>query len=164
MNVTNFIWGAALLLTALMAGLYYAYSCSVNPGLGQLADGDYIKAMQSINRAIQNPVFFVGFFGPVVLLPVLVFLVRGNDSKVCIALVVASAVLYIFGSFGVTIFCNVPLNEQLDKVDVASQSTESLKEIAATFKSKWNSWHSVRTMASILSLIALVAGCMVRGK
>jgi len=44
--------------TSLIAGLFYAYSCSVNPGLRRLADKEYLTAMQSINKAILNPVFF----------------------------------------------------------------------------------------------------------
>jgi uncharacterized membrane protein len=48
-------------VTALIAGLFYAYTCSVNIGLGKLPDEGYIAAMQSINREILNLLFFVSF-------------------------------------------------------------------------------------------------------
>ena len=57
MTTTNIILTIAATTTALIAGLLYAYSCSVNIGLGRLADAEYISAMQSINKAIQNPLF-----------------------------------------------------------------------------------------------------------
>jgi uncharacterized membrane protein len=57
-----------ILLSGLVAGLLYAYSCSVNSGLKNLPDAAYLKAMQSINIAIQNPLFFASFLGLPVLL------------------------------------------------------------------------------------------------
>lgn len=47
--------------TALISGLLYAFTCSVNLGLGRLPDWAYINAMQSINRAILNPLFLLVF-------------------------------------------------------------------------------------------------------
>ena len=47
----------------LLAGLFYAYSVSVVPGLGQADDRTLVDGMQQINEAIENPVFFVGFLG-----------------------------------------------------------------------------------------------------
>ncbi len=64
--------------TALMAGLFYAFSCSVNLGLARLSNAEYISAMQSTNRAIQNPIFFAAFFGAPILLPLSVFLHYGQ--------------------------------------------------------------------------------------
>ena len=52
MTTTNIILTIAATTTALITGLLYAYSCSVNIGLGRLADAEYIAAMQSINKAI----------------------------------------------------------------------------------------------------------------
>ena len=52
-----------------MAGLFYAYACSVNPGLGRLPDTGYLAAMQSINRAILNPFFLLVFMGALIILP-----------------------------------------------------------------------------------------------
>jgi len=64
----NFVQFAAILLTGLVAGLLFGYSCSVVAGLGDLSAREYILAFQSINRAILNPYFFSVFFGSPVIL------------------------------------------------------------------------------------------------
>ena len=46
---------AATITTGLMAGLYYAYACSVMPGLSRTDDRTFVSAMQQINVAIINP-------------------------------------------------------------------------------------------------------------
>ncbi|MET3535054.1 anthrone oxygenase family protein [Chryseobacterium limigenitum] len=71
--MTTILLIVTAVLTALIAGLFYAYSCSVVLGLGKLSDTEYLKAMQSINREILNPVFFVSFMGTAVLLPISTF-------------------------------------------------------------------------------------------
>ena len=60
----------SVLLSGLIMGLLYGYACSVNPGLNKLSDAEYLRAMQSINTAIQNPVFFISFMGTLFILPV----------------------------------------------------------------------------------------------
>src|SRR5206468_9628718 len=70
MTFANIILLATATTTALIAGLFYAYSCSVNAGLGKLSDAAYLAAMQSINREILNPLFFMSFMGTLLLLPV----------------------------------------------------------------------------------------------
>ena len=60
----------AVVLTGLSAGLFCAWSVSVIPGTKRVADLAYLETMQSINRAILNPVFFLIFFGSVVLLSI----------------------------------------------------------------------------------------------
>lgn len=59
--------GAAMLAMGLIAGLFYAYACSVMPGLARTDDRALVDAMQQINEAILNPVFALSFFGAPVL-------------------------------------------------------------------------------------------------
>ena len=63
-----------VLLTALITGFFYAYSCSVNGGLKRLPDQEYLRAMQSINKAVLNPLFFMSFFGTLVMLPLTIWM------------------------------------------------------------------------------------------
>jgi uncharacterized membrane protein len=69
MTTGSLILAATATFSALMAGLFFAYSVSVSPGLGRLPDNAYLPSMQHINRAIQNPLFFVVFFGCLASLP-----------------------------------------------------------------------------------------------
>ncbi|WP_166179556.1 hypothetical protein [Rubrobacter tropicus] len=55
----------ATLTTGLVAGVFYAYSVSVNLGLAGQPDAGYVATMNAINEKIQNPLFFAGFIGSV---------------------------------------------------------------------------------------------------
>jgi uncharacterized membrane protein len=59
-NITLII---AATTTALMAGLFFAWSYSITLGLARLSDEAYIAAMQAGNRTILNPTFYIVFFG-----------------------------------------------------------------------------------------------------
>ena len=78
MNISDIILVITATMTALMAGLFYAWSCSVMLGFARLPDREFVSAMQSTNRAIQNLVFFTAFFGAPILLPLSVFLHYGQ--------------------------------------------------------------------------------------
>ena len=54
---------AATLATGLMAGLYFAFSCAVMPGLARTDDRTFVAAMQWINVRILNGWFALAFGG-----------------------------------------------------------------------------------------------------
>lgn len=70
----NIVLILAATAAALMAGLFYSWSCSVVPGLAKLSDANYLASMQAMNKAILNPVFFSSFFGTLLLLPISTFI------------------------------------------------------------------------------------------
>lgn len=144
--------------TALVAGLFYAYSCSVNPGLGRLPDAGYLAAMQSINRAILNPVFFASFLGSLVLLPLCSWVYRGDTSALWYLL--AATGMYFGGVFGVTMAGNVPLNNALDKLELSGASAAQLAKYRESFEQRWNRLNLVRTVAAILTLVLVVLACI----
>lgn len=155
--IYKIILAATLLVTALIAGLFYAYSCSVNPGLHRLTDGEYLRSMQNINRAILNPVFYASFMGAFFLLPVCTYVVYRHDGiSLSFWFILAAALLYIIGTFGVTIAGNVPLNEMLDKFDTQSATVQEIRAFRTKFEMPWNRLHTIRTIANILSLICAI--------
>ena len=148
--------------TALIAGLMYAYSCSVNPGLGRLPDSEYIRAMQSINRAILNPLFFISFIGTLLLLPLSTWLhYRAGLSNAFMLMLIATLV-YVIGVFGVTMFGNVPLNDAMDKFNVSSANVDSIAKQRIDFEIPWNRLHTIRTLASMVSLVLVIIACVTR--
>ena len=154
---------SACFLTALIAGLFYAYSCSVNTGLGRLSDGEYLRAMQSINRAILNPWFFASFIGTLILLPVCTWMAYRNESaSMTFYFLLTAALIYCIGVFGVTIFGNVPLNEILDKFDIGSATEQEIKVQRIAFEKQWNRFHLVRAIASQISLVLTLAALVIR--
>ncbi|ATN04961.1 hypothetical protein CRN76_05890 [Chryseobacterium indologenes] len=154
---TLLLLGTAV-LTALIAGLFYAYSCSVVLGLGKLSDAEYLKAMQNINREILNPVFFMSFMGTAILLPVSAFVFRGQQPTFVFLLLATLA--YLIGVFGVTAGGNVPMNDILDKFDIAGSSAEAVKQMRDNFESRWNFLNNIRTVFSIISITLVVCACI----
>ncbi len=138
--LTNIILVITAKTTALMAGLFYAFSCSVNLGLARLSNAEYISAMQSINRAIQNPVFFAAFFGAPILLPLSVFLHYGQPLSMRFLFLLAATIIYLVGTFGVTVFGNVPLNNILDRFDLQAASEDEMALQRANFERRWNNF------------------------
>lgn len=150
--------------TGLIAGLFYAYTCSVNPGLGKLPDKEYLAAMQSINRAILNPVFLSTFAGTLLLLPLSTWLSYTKPASSSFILMLISALVYAVGVFGVTMFGNVPLNEVLDKFNLGSASAEEISTQRAMFEAPWNWLHNIRTLGALISLVLAVAACIFHSK
>lgn len=145
-------------LTALIAGLFYAYSCSVVLGLGKLSDAEYLKAMQNINREILNPVFFMSFMGTAILLPVSAFFLRGEQSVFIFLLLATLA--YLIGVFGVTVVGNVPMNDQLDRFDITGSTTEAIRQMRDNFENRWNFLNNIRTAFSVISIALTVCACI----
>lgn len=140
-----------LLFSGLIAGLLYSYSCSVNIGLKALPDESYLKAMQSINVAIQNPYFFSCFVGLLLLFPLTAWGWYTKPLSPTFYLLLAASILYYIGVFGVTIFGNVPLNNQLAQFDISAASQNDISAMRLTFESAWNKYHFIRTVAAILA-------------
>lgn len=158
----DFILTITLITTALIAGLFYSYACSVNLGLGKLSDQHYLSAMQSINREILNPVFFASFMGTLVLLPISAWLQYRTGISLSAHLLLAAAVTYAIGVFGVTIFGNVPLNNALDKFDLHTASAVDMTARRTGFELPWNRLNTIRTIAAIVSLVLAVVACIYR--
>lgn len=154
MTVQNIILVVAAMVTALMAGLFYAFSCAVNLGLARLSNAEYISAMQSINRAIQNPVFFAAFFGAPIFLLLSTFLHYGQSMR--FRFLLAATVIYLIGTFGITVFGNVPLNNALDGFNLETASEEEIALQRANFEMRWNNLNTVRTVYSTLAVILVV--------
>lgn len=142
---------------ALMAGLFYAYSCSVVIGLGKLNDLEYLKAMQSINKEILNPVFFAAFLGILPLLPLNTYL---HAHQANFWLLVFAMIVYLVGVFGVTVTGNIPLNNSLENFNILAADSEAIQAQRALFENRWNTLNHVRTICSIITVVLLIIACL----
>lgn len=147
--------------TALMAGLFFAWSCSVTIGIARLPDNGYIAAFQSMNRAILNLVFLACFMGTLLLLPVVTFMHYTPNPSGRFWFLLAASVLYGLGVFGVTMAFNVPMNETLDKFPLQTASPQEMAALRAWFEGRWNNLNMVRTIAGTLSVICVIIACMI---
>ena len=151
---------SATLITSLLAGIFLAYEISINPALKLLPDHEYIRTMQAINRVIQNPLFFIVFIGPVALLPLSVLMLR-HQVGYGAWLMAAASVLYIFGTFGITVTANVPLNDKLDKIVVESLSPSQAAAARQRYARPWNRLHTVRTWLAIAAATLCIAALLI---
>jgi uncharacterized membrane protein len=141
----------ALLLTGLSAGLFYAWQVSVIPGTRRVPDLTYLESMQAINRAILNPAFFLTFFGAPLVLAIST--VQQFQAGNAFWLLLAATLLYGFGTFGVTAFGNVPLNDALDILDLAELGEQEITRFRADYERRWNRLHLIRTIFAVASFI-----------
>ncbi len=146
----------ALFSVALTAGLFYAWEVSVIPGTKKISDRSYVEAMQSINRAILNPWFFVMFLGSVLSLPALSYLQYTVAVDGRFWLITAATSIYLVGMLGVTMFGNVPLNEALDKVEITILAQDELDQTRQTYEKRWNRLNKVRTVAALAAFALLL--------
>ncbi|MFC6084519.1 anthrone oxygenase family protein [Sphaerisporangium aureirubrum] len=131
---------ATVLTTGLMAGLFFAYSFSVMPGLALSSDRVLVETMQNINRAIINPVFMLPFVGSI---PLLIAVVIMSVDDPALPWLIAALILYVV-SFLVTMAANVPLNNRLDQAG----DPEHIPDLAAVrrgFEPRWVTFNLVRT-------------------
>ena len=142
----------AIILTGLSAGLFFAWEVSVIPGTKKIGDSSYIETMQSINRAILNPVFMLIFIGPIVLQGLSAYQSRGTQA---FWLVLASVIIYALGTFGVTGLGNVPLNDMLDAVNMNNLNNGELATTRSDYEGPWNKLNKIRTFFAVLSFLLL---------
>jgi uncharacterized membrane protein len=137
---------SASLGSGLIGGLFFIFSNTIMRALDALPAGGAVAAMNSVNRVILNPLFFLAFFGTALLCVVLLIgLASRPSSRV---LVIAGALLYLTGSIGVTMVFNVPLNNKLQAVLPAAMDMEAQWR---AYRRPWTLWNHVRTVACLLS-------------
>jgi uncharacterized membrane protein len=147
----------AVLMTGGMAGVFFAFSVAVMPGLDAAKATAAIAAMQGINQKIQNPVFLLTFVGaPLVGAVAGGVLVAAGERRAAL-LFFAAAAVYVLGSFLPTMAVNVPMNNDLDAVSIPSDLADAAR-VWADYSTRWTAWNHLRTAASAISLLLMAVG------
>jgi uncharacterized membrane protein len=121
--------------------------------LAQQSPESGIRSMQAINITIINPLFFLVFLGTALASVILVITALPRLSSPGTILLLVGCVIYIIGTFGVTMAFNVPLNNKLAVLD---PSTTQAAEFWREYVSSWMQWNHVRTVAAILASLLLI--------
>jgi len=151
----------ATLLCSLVAGFLFAFATIVMPGIKTLNDREFIRAFQVIDGVIQNnqPLFVAVWLGSVVTSVAAAALGFGQLDGVQRLLLVLAPLVYILGVQLSTFTINVPLNNQLQALNVDAMDEAALKAARMNFEPGWNRWNLVRTpfagLASVLFMILL---------
>jgi uncharacterized membrane protein len=155
----------ATLGSALMAGLFFAFSIAVMKALGVLPPTQGIAAMQSINRVVVNRGFLVVFFGTgaACIAVIVAALLDGGAADGAFAtgsvFAIAGSFLYLAGTLLVTMVFNVPRNNALARADAASTEGAALWR---RYLVEWTAWNHVRTATSLAATACLVVALIRR--
>ena len=150
--LTALTWLSAL-GSALIAGVFFAFSTFVMAAFGRRPAAESIAAMQEINVVVVRSGFMAVFLGTAVTSALLALfaLLRWDDPRAIWWL--AGAALYVLGTFVLTIVRNVPLNDRLAAVDPASPEGADVWKL---YLSDWTWWNTVRTAASLAATAAFI--------
>lgn len=161
MKTESIILAIAILLTGLMAGIFFTWSNAVKPGIGKLSDIEYLRSLQSMNRVILNKAFlgiFMGAVVAVVLVPIFHF--KLHQSNIFWLLIFSFATYWV-GVFGVTIFGNIPLNKTLDKTNLETTTPDGLKALRIIIEDKWNKFNLIRSYSSVITFTLLIISSII---
>ncbi|MBB2915515.1 putative membrane protein [Streptosporangium becharense] len=145
---------AATITTGLVAGLFYAYACSVMPGLSRTDDRTFVGTMQSINVAILNGWFAVCFLGAPVTTGVAAGLHLHREGRAALPWIAAAFVLYA-ATIAVTAAVSVPMNNVLDAAGEPGRIAD-LPAVRRDFEAGWVRWNLVRAVTSAAAFACLV--------
>ena len=131
-----------------IGGVFFAFSAFVMKSLAQLPASHGVAAMQRINVVVLNPLFLSLFMGTAVLCVSCVVVSFVPWSAPRSPLLLAAGLLYLAGSWGVTIAFNVPRNNRLAGANAESSDAVTYWPV---YVREWSMWNHVRTVASVAS-------------
>ena len=146
-----------MLLTAiasgLSAGIYFTFSNVIMKALAQRPPAQGIAAMQAINITVINPSFMLIFFGTGLACILLMILLLFQSPHFSHFFWLGGTLLYLIGTLGVTMFRNVPLNNQLA---IAVPETDEASRIWEKYLTDWTVWNHVRTITGAIATALLI--------
>ena len=151
-NLTTVLTIVALLGSAVIGGVFFAFSSFIMKALGRVPSQEGIAAMQSINVVVINPSFSGTFMGTAALCVVIAFVAVLNWGVPSAPYLLAGALAYFAGTFLVTMFGNVPLNNALAAVGATDPDAVPVWE---HYLDRWTFWNTVRTIAALVAVLLL---------
>jgi uncharacterized membrane protein len=152
-EILTFLTIFAALGSGMIGGLLFAFSNFVMRAIAQQTPESGIRSMQAINITIINPLFFLVFLGTALASLILAITALPRLSSPGTIFLLIGCAFYIFGTFGVTMAFNVPLNNRLAVLD---PSTTPAAEFWREYITSWTQWNHVRTIAAILASLLLI--------
>ena len=147
----------ALLGSALVGGIFFAFSSFIMRALADVSSAEGVGAMQSINVVVINPSFLGAFFGTAVLSLFAGGIALASWGSPAASYFFGAALFYLVGTILVTILGNVPLNNQLAAVVATDPGTH---EVWEHYLDRWVMWNHVRTAAALVAALLYTLGLM----
>src|SRR5699024_1895205 len=137
----------------LLAGAFFVFSCAVVPGLRRVADHTFVRAFQTINRAILNGWFLSIFItAPITGVACAAFSVWWNEPYPP-TLVFAAAGASL-PAFSISAANTVSLTTRLDRATCGNP--DEIRSAGPASERSWGRWFFVRTLSSVVA-----RGCLV---
>lgn len=159
MEFFQFMLILAAFLCSLVAGFLFAFAVVVMPGIGKLADREFIRAFQVIDGVIQRnqPVFMLVWVGSVIAVIGAAVAGFGQWDATGRWLLILCAATYLGGVQLPTFIINIPLNNRLQSLHVDAMDASALAAARAVFEMRWNRSNVLRTVLSCLASALLIA-------
>lgn len=157
-----FFAALSLILTGAIFGFFFAWVCSAMWGFDAANPKIAIAAMQAVNGAVQNAVFFPAFFGPPVVLLITAILAYKTQSGQAALSFGTAGLVYLLGGLLLTVAINVPMNQQLAKVVIPDDMVLAIK-IWQDYSAPWQFWNLMRCIMSGLALALTGLGIFLLG-
>jgi len=148
----------AAFLCSLVAGFLFAFAVVVMPGIRNLGDREFLQAFQEMDGVIQrgHPLFGLVWLGSVLVLVTGLALGLGQVVSLERVLLVLAGGLYLLGVQLPTFIINIPLNNELQALDVAGADEAACRSARERFEPRWNRWNTIRTALAALASAMLV--------
>ncbi|MFK7891109.1 MAG: DUF1772 domain-containing protein [Granulosicoccus sp.] len=156
-SAINTLTLVAAIGSALVGGIFYAFSSFVMKALARVPAAEGIAAMQSINVVVLNRSFLGLFMGTAALSIVVAIIAISAWGTPAAPYWLAGAVAYLLGTFAVTAFGNVPLNNQLAAASAVDPTTV---ELWSHYLDRWTQLNTLRTLAATSAALMFVIGLM----
>lgn len=156
-TITDLLAVTALLGSAVVAGVFFAFSSFVMGAFARLPAAQGVAAMQSINVVVLNRSFLGLFVGTAVVSAVVAGLAVLGWGSASAPWYAAGALSYLAGTFVVTGMGNVPLNDRL-----AAVSAEAAEAVAVWehYLVRWTRLNTLRTIAAVAAALMLLLGLL----
>lgn len=157
-NVFLTILGSATLIgSALVGGIFFAFSNFVMPALASVPAREGMAAMQAINVTVLNRVFLGTFVGTALTSLALGIGAIAAWTPLTSPALLTGGLLYLVGTFGVTAAGNVPLNERLAQVSTIDSSG---RQLWLHYLERWTLLNTIRTVAALAAALLIAAGLL----
>ena len=150
----------ALLGSALVGGVFFAFSSFVMKALARVPSPEGIAAMQSINIVVINPSFLGVFTGTALLSLGMIGLALTRWNHPSSMFFLGGAIFYFVGTFIVTVVGNIPLNDQLAAVSATDPVAVKFWE---QYLGQWTLWNHVRTASAMVGAFFYTLGLIQNG-
>ena len=148
----------SILLSSLVAGLLFGFAVVVMPGIGKLADKEFLHAFKHMDGIIQNnqPLFILVWAGSILSTITTLILGAMDLSGGRLYLLGGASALYLLGVQLPTFRFNIPLNNMLQTYDIGAMNESEAASARADFETPWNRWNSFRTVNAVVSVSLLL--------